>query len=261
MTLLKHELRAYSKTLIIWMMCVGICCFSCLLLFESLEDSMGEMADMFSAMGGFSVALGMDKVNIGTIEGFYATEVALIFALGGGMFAALTGAGILSKEEEGHTADFLYTLPFGRSQIVLWKYAAVCLLCLLFSAGAVLWILFGFACMGEMPPMREFLLYHAAQLLLQIEIGSICFLLSSVCKKRQIGGALGLVLILYFMDVMCRIVPAIEDLKYVTPFYFANASDIFSSGMPGGEMAAVSIFAAAASAALSFCIYKKKDLS
>ena len=137
MTLLKHELRAYSKTLIIWMMCVGICCFSCLLLFESLEDSMGEMADMFSAMGGFSVALGMDKVNIGTIEGFYATEVALIFALGGGMFAALTGAGILSKEEEGHTADFLYTLPFGRSQIVLWKYAAVCLLCLIFRRSGV----------------------------------------------------------------------------------------------------------------------------
>ena len=47
---------------------------------------------MFSVMGGFSAALGMDKVSIGTITGFYATEVALIFALGGAMFAAMTGS-------------------------------------------------------------------------------------------------------------------------------------------------------------------------
>ena len=125
MTLLKHEIKMYGKTWIIWSMCIGICCFSCLLLFESLKESMEEIADMFSVMGGFSAALGMDKVSIGTITGFYATEVALIFALGGAMFAAMTGVSVLSKEEEGHTADFLHTLPLGRGHIVLWKYASV----------------------------------------------------------------------------------------------------------------------------------------
>jgi len=261
MVLLKQELKAYSKTLAIWMMCIGVCCFSCLLLFESLKDSMGEMADMFSMMGGFSMALGMDQVNIGTIEGFYATEVALIFALGGAMFAAMTGAAILSKEEEGHTADFLHTLPFGRDYIVLWKYAAVCLLCLLFSAGTMLWILLGFLCMGEMPPVREFFLYHGAQLLLQLELGSICFLISAVGRKRQIGGALGIAVLLYFAELMCRVVPAIENLKYVTPYYFANASDIFSTGKLHRGMAVCSVFVTIISAFLSLYLYRRKDLA
>lgn len=261
MTLLKHELKAYSKTLVIWMMCIGVCCFSCLLLFESLKEDMEEMADMFSMMGGFSAALGMDQVNIGTVEGFYATEVAIIFALGGAMFAAMTGAAILSKEEESHTADFLHTLPFGRNYIVLWKYAALCLLCVLFSAGTMVWILIGFGCMGEMPPVREFVLYHGAQLLLQLEIGSICFLVSSLCRKRQTGGALGFAVLLYLMELMCRVVPAIKNLKYVTPYYFANASDIFSTGTLRGEMAVCSIFVTVVSVFASLFIYRRRDLA
>ena len=35
----------------------------------------------------------------------------MIVAIGGAMFAGMTGALMLSKEEEGHTAEFLYTLP------------------------------------------------------------------------------------------------------------------------------------------------------
>ncbi len=261
MTLLKHEIKMYGKTWIIWSMCIGICCFSCLLLFESLKESMEEIADMFSVMGGFSAALGMDKVSIGTITGFYATEVALIFALGGAMFAAMTGVSVLSKEEEGHTADFLHTLPLGRGHIVLWKYASVCLLCLLFSAATMIWILLGFFCMGEMPSVREFLLYHGAQLLLQLEIGSICFLISSICKKKQTGGALGFAVLLYMMELMCRVIPAMKGLKYVTPYYFANASDIFSQGRLNGEMALASIAVTVLSAAGAFVIYRQKDLS
>lgn len=261
MTLLRHELKAYSKTLVIWMTCIGVCCFSCLLLFESLKGSMEEMADMFSMMGGFSVALGMDQLNIGTIEGFYATEVALIFALGGAMFAAMTGAAILSKEEEGHTADFLHTLPFGRDYIVLWKYAALCLLCVLFSTGTMLWIALGFLCMNEMPPVREFFLYHGAQLLLQLEIGSICFLISSVCRKKQTGGALGFAVLLYLMELMCRVVPAIEKLKYVTPYYFANASDIFAGGDLDRGMTAISIGITILSVLGAVMVYRKKDLA
>lgn len=261
MVLLKQELKAYSKTLAIWMMCIGICCFSCLLLFESLQDSIGEVADLFSTMGGFSAALGMDRLNISTIEGFYATEVALIFALGGAMFAAMTGVSVLSKEEEGHTSDFLHTLPFGRDYIVLWKYVALCLLCILFSVGTTIWILLGFLCMGEMPSVREFMLYHGAQFLLQIEIGSVCFLISAICRKRQIGGALGFAVLLYLMELMCRVIPAIENLKYVTPYYFANASDIFSKGALHKGMAVCSVFVTLLSFFVSLYIYKRKDLA
>ena len=125
MTLLKHEIKMNLKALLIWAFSVGILCAGCILLFESLEESMRGMADAYSDMGAFSAALGMDQLNVSTLKGFYGTEVALMFAIGGAMFAAMTGAAMLSKEEEGHTCEFLVTLPLGRRSIFWWKYVGM----------------------------------------------------------------------------------------------------------------------------------------
>ena len=261
MTLLIHELKRNLKSLLIWTLSVGILCGGCLLLCESLEESMAEMAAAYSSMGAFSAALGMDKMNIGTIEGFYATEIGLMFALGGAMFAAMTGASIVSKEEEGHTSEFLNTLPLGRGYIAGWKYGALVVLVLLFQVICLIFIGIGFAGAGEWPPVREFVLFHGTQILMQLEIGSICFLISAISKRRQIGGALGLAMLLYMLDLLCRVLPDLENLKYVTPYYFSNAADIFSTGEIPMEMMLISVFVTVGSAAAAVIIYKKRDLS
>lgn len=261
MTLLKHEIRQNWKSLLIWTACIGFACFGCILLFESLEESMEQMDSAYAQMGAFSAALGLDRLSVSTMEGFYATEVALMFAIGGAMFAAMTGAAIVSKEEEGHTSEFLNTLPFGRGYIIGWKYAAVTALIFLFNLICIIWVLAGFAAAGEMPDQKEFMLYHGAQLLMQAEVGSVCFLASSFCKKKQIGAALGFAVLLYMMDLMCRIVPDIEGLKYVTPYYFSNAADIFTTGSVNGKMLTVSVCVTAFSACLAVFVYRKRDLA
>lgn len=261
MTLLRHELRMNVKALLIWTACLGFCCFGCLLLFEGLEESMAGMADAYAQMGAFSTALGMDKINVSTMEGFYAAEVALMFAIGGAMFAAMTGAAMISKEEEGHTSEFLNTLPIGRAQIVLWKYAAAAALILLFNMICILWIGAGFLLVGEGVPQKEFWMYHGAQLLMQLEVGSVCFLASAFCKKKQIGAALGFAVLLYMMDLICRVVPDAEGLKYVTPYYFSNATDIFSEGCVNAGMLAASAGVTVLCAGLSVAVYCRRDLA
>lgn len=261
MTLLLHELKRNLKTLLIWTVCVGFMCFGCIILFEGLEESMSGMADAYAQMGSFSTALGLDKISVSTMEGFYATEVSLIFAIGGAMFAAMTGAVILSKEEEGHTSEFLNTLPLGRGYIVVWKYLAIVILIVLFNGLNLLWIGAGFFGAGEMPPAKEFWMYHGTQLLMQLEVGSICFLVSAICKRKQIGAALGFAIILYVMDLMCRIVPDIEGLKYVTPYYFSNAADIFVESAVDGAMLGISVAVTAISAAGAAVIYRTRDLA
>ncbi len=260
MTILKHEIKMNLKILFIWAMCVGLSCFGCLLLYGSLQGTVKQMADMYSGLGAFSAALGFDKISFATMEGYYATEIALIFALGGAMFAAMTGAVILSKEEEGHTVEFLNTLPFGRTYIVFWKYLALALLIFLFNLICILWIFGGFAVSGEIPPTREFFIYHSAQFLMQMEIGSVCFLFSAVCSRKQTGAALGFSILLYMMDLMCRIVPDLEGLKYITPYYFSGAADIFVSGSINGFMVCISFGIIIASAFSAAVIYKQRNL-
>lgn len=261
MTLLRHELRMGLKTLLIWTMCVGFSCFGCLLLFDGLQGSMEEMAQAYAQMGAFSAALGMDRMNVGTMEGFYAAEVALIFEVGGAMFAAMTGAAIVSGEEEGHTSEFLNTLPFGRLSIIGWKYAAMAALIVLFQVICLAWILAGVRIAGEGMPWREFARYHSAQLLMQLEVGSVCFLISAVCKRKQTGAALGLAVLLYMMDLMCRIVPDMEVLKYITPYYFSNATDIFAEGCVDMGMLAVSGCVTVLCACMAALIYRGRDLA
>lgn len=260
MTLWKHELKMNLKTLLIWSMTVGVICFGCLLLYTGLKDSMEDMSDLYRQMGAFSTALGLDKMSMNTIEGFYATEVALMFAIGGAMFAAMIGVSLLSKEEEGHTSEFLNTLPLGRMHIVYTKYVSLITLVGLFQFICIVWILAGFAGAGDFPPIKEFITYHVAQFVMQIEIGTICFLISAYSKKRQTGAALGLALLFYMMDLMCRILPDIENLKYITPYYFSNAADIFTNSELNGGMIGIAMSITMVCLLGAGFIYKKRDL-
>lgn len=259
--LLKHEVKMNFKILLVWSCCVGVTCFGCLLLFEGLSGAMAQMAGFYAKLGAFSTAFGMDRLNIGTMEGFYGTEVALIFAIGGAMFAAMIGAGMLSKEEEGHTSEFLNTLPLSRGTIVRWKYLAVLVLITAFQCICILWELAGFALAGEMPEAGTYLLYHGAQLLMQVELGSVCFLISAVTRKKQTGGALGLAVLLYMADLMCRILPKLKLLKYITPYYFSNAADVFLDKKLDAGLTTLSVVVAAAAFAGAILIYRRRDIS
>ena len=120
MTLFLQELKMNKRQLLAWTICIGVCCFGCILLFQGLEETMGEMQDVYAQMGAFAAAFGMNRMDAGTMEGFYATEISLIFAVGGAMFAAMLGICMLAKEEEGRTADGLPVVTDGK-ELSIWS--------------------------------------------------------------------------------------------------------------------------------------------
>ena len=125
MTLIKHELRQGRISFLIWTASVGFLLAVCVFLFPEMEGQMEDVGDVFSSMGAFSGAFGMDRLNFGTLLGFYAIECGNVLGLGGAFFAALCGAGILSKEEKDRTAEFLLTHPVSRARIVTEKLVSV----------------------------------------------------------------------------------------------------------------------------------------
>lgn len=261
MTLYIHEMKMNLKSLIIWTLCVGGLCFGCILLYTSLEDSLQGIADAYSNMGAMSTALGMDKMSLATLTGFYATEVAMMHGLGGAMFAAILGTGMLSKEEAGHTSEFLNVFPIGRSRIIIEKFVALISNILLFNLICTIMYILGFVMMGEELMWKEMLLFHLAQFLMQAEIGTVCFLISAFSGKNMMGAGLGIAILMFAADMMCRIIPAIENVKYITPFYYSNGADIFTSGKIDGVMLVTGIGIAVAAFTAAFIRYEKKDLA
>ncbi|MCI8770825.1 MAG: ABC transporter permease subunit [Lachnospiraceae bacterium] len=261
MTLFRHEMKMNLKSLLIWTICVGGLCFGCILLYTSLEDSLQDIADVYSNMGAMSTALGMDKMSLATLTGFYATEIGMMHGLGGAMFAAILGAGIVSKEEAGHTAEFLYVFPVKRTKILWQKYLAMASNILLFNIICAAFYVLGFLLMKEDMQGKEMLLYHFAQAFMHLEIGTVCFLISVFSKRSLIGAGLGVPVILFAADLMCRIIPAIEKVKYVTPFYYANAADIFTSGKVELEMICIGVFIVVAAFIMAWIKFIRKDIT
>lgn len=261
LTIYKHEMKTYVKSLLVWVFCTGGMGFICILLFSSMQESMEGMAESFASMGAFSDAFGMNQLSIASLTGFYATEVGTIHALGGAMFAAVISTSMLSKEEDGHTGDFLFALPLARSKVTGAKWCAVLTQILLFNLLCVCCYLLGIAVLREEMPMKEFGLYHALQLLMQLEIAAVCYALSALTRKNRLGMGLGIVLLLYACDLMARVVPDLYDYRIVIPFSYANAADVLS----GGEVSAAGVMTGICVLVMSLCaahfIYLKKDLA
>lgn len=259
--LVKHEWRINLKSLMIWLSCVAGMCMFCILLFTSIEEAMEGMAETMASMGAFASAFGMDRLSIATLEGFYAAEVGTIHSLGGAMFAALLGTVLLSKEEEGHTGEFLYSLPIARTAVVGTKYLVLVCNVAVFNAISVLLYLLGICILGESIAWERFFLYHLLQFVMHLQIGSICFCISAYNKKNKIGVGLGLTFFLYVWDLLARVIPALEDFIFLSPFSYANASDIFSTGEISVKAFIVGVVIMLLTVISAFFIHNKKDLA
>ena len=260
MTVFKKELRAYFASFLVWTAGVGGLMAVCVWMYPSFSDSMEDVSALFAGMGDFSAAFGLDKLAFGSVMGFYGTECGNILGLGGAFFAALTGMGLLAGEEGGRTAEFLLTHPVPRLRVALEKLGALAalvlglnLVCFACGAGSILAI-------GEEADWGDLLRYHGAMLLMQMEVGGLCFGLSSLLRRSSFGLALGLAAMLYFLGIFINLDAGLEPLKFLTPYYYADAARVFS-----GEVEVLPVLTGCAlglgGGALGLWWYGRKDIA
>lgn len=260
MTLVKHELRQGKISFMIWTASVGLLLVICIFLFPEMKDQMEDVSDVFSSMGSFTAAFGMDRLNFGTLIGFYGVECGNVLGLGGAFFASFCAVGILSKEEKDRTAEFLLTHPVSRVRIVTEKLAAVFvqviamnLIIYVLSTGSI-------TAIGEEIPWKELNLMHLAYFLLQIELAGICFGISAFVKKGSAGVGLGIAAMMYFLNLVANITESAAFLKYITPFGYSEGADIVENGCLDGTMAGIGLLLGAAGVAAAYLQYCRKDI-
>ena len=260
MTILRHELRRSRVPFWIWTGAIGFLLAVCIFLFPEMKGEMEGVSEVFSSMGAFTAAFGMDRLNFGTLNGYYAIECGNALGLGGAFFAALLAAGMLCKEEKERTAEFLLTHPVRRPRVVSEKLAAVLLLItamnLIIYALAVVSIL----AIGETVPWREINLQHLAYWLLQLELAGICFGVSAFLRRGSAGVGLGIAVMLYFMNLIANITESASFLKDLTPFGYCDGAEIVSTGSLDFKRLAIGAAFFAAGVAAAFWNYTRKDI-
>ncbi len=260
MTLVKHELRRGKTTFLIWTASIGFLLAVCVFLFPEMEDQMDGISEMLASMGAFTEAFGMDRLNFGTLTGFYAVECGNVLGLGGALFASLFAASILSKEEKDKTAEFLLTHPVSRKRIITEKLMAV--LILITSMNLIIYALAigSIAAVGEEVPWKEISLLHLAYYLLQLELAGICFGLSAFLRKGSISAGLGIAAMMYFLGLVANITDTAEFLKYITPFGYCDGADIVANGKLDGVMVVTGAAIGIGGIIIAYLKYTKKDI-
>ena len=261
MTVYRKELKQSIKSLCIWSASIAFMMMVCVLIFPEMKGDMDSMSDMFANMGGFSAAFGMDKLSFGELMGFYGIECGNVLGIGGGFFAALAGIGVLANEEKERTAEFLLTHPVSRGSVVMQKLLSVLTQVVILNVVVVAVSLISVSVIGEEFRMKEFWLLHLAYLLMQLEIACICFGISAFIRRGSIGIGLGMALALYFMNLVCNMAKQVEFLRYVTPYAYADASNIISEGELDALLITIGVIIAIAGAAVGSVTYMKKDIA
>lgn len=260
MTIAKHELRQGKTSFLIWTASIGFLLAVCIFLFPEMKGQMDSVSNVFSSMGSFTEAFGMDRLNFGTLIGFYAVECGNVLGLGGAFYAALCAISILSKEEKDRTVEFLLTHPVSRKKIVTEKLVAVWIQITVMNVIIYVLSVTSIGMIGEEIPWKEISLLHLAYYLLQIELAGICFGISAFLRKGSAGIGLGIATMMYFLNLIANIAESAEFLKYITPFGYCEGADIVTNNNLDGIKVTIGMVLCVAGIVSAYLKYTKKDI-
>lgn len=256
MVLFRHELRQGRVALLIWTCAVAGLLGVCVLIYPEMAEQMETVGALFSDMGAFSTAFGMDRIHFGSFPGYFAVECGNVLGLGGALFAALLGISTLTGEE-----DFLLTHPISRLRVAAEKLGAVVAQLGLFTLCSAAVTALCTAAIGQRSPVGLMALLFLAHFLLQAQIAAVTFSLSAFLRQKNAGAGLGLAVLFYFLNLLANLTQKASFLKYLTPFAWAEGADILTDHALNGRYLAAGLGLALAALALGMPHYRRKDIA
>ena len=260
MTIVKHELKQGRNSFLIWTASIGFLIAVCVFLFPEMREQMEGVSDIFSSMGSFTAAFGMDRLSFGTLMGFYSIECGNILGLGGALYASFCAVSILSREEKDKTAEFMLAHPVSRTRVVTEKLLAVLLQITLMNLLIYALAIGSVAAIGEQIPWKELNLLHIAFYLMQLELAGICFGISSFLRRGTIGIGLGIATMMYFLNIIANVTETVDFLKYITPFGYCEGADILTNNRLDTGMIMIGMLLGIIGIIAAYLIYSKKDI-
>lgn len=265
MNILRRELKRNLRSWLIWTVSIAVFVFYTLSFFPTIAENSQKWDDMFSQLPPqFSTAFNLDQLSLGDLLGWFGTEAYLMLLLFGGMYAALLGAGILSKEEGERTIEFLLAKPVSRAKIITEKLLAGAgyLLALNVAIGGVSFL--GFA-LYQQGPYDQGLAWQL--LLASLIVDWLLFATGALIAlflpkaKAALPAAIGLVLGTYFLNVMGELSPQAGFLRVLSPFRYADAAEIIQHGGVEWKYMALSLAVTALCVGLTYHFYQRKNIT
>lgn len=261
MNIIKRELKANLKSFLIWFIPLSLIMYIVTFEFESFAGN----TEIIDAMQSFEIlfqALGASITDITTPEG-YISLVSLYIFLPLTIYSGLLGSNIISKEEKDKTAEYLFTLPIKRVQVIKSKLIVAVIYSVLINVILLSVICVSYLRFDRSDQYFSFIINLSIGVFLtQIIFLGIGMFLSSMLKQYKKSGSLTIAALMgtYLISVLITMVDGkLDFIKFLIPFQYFPASDMLIGDFNVFYII-LSIVIFAVTAAFTFIFYKKRDL-
>src|SRR3990172_659338 len=236
MNIFIRELKANFKSLITWSVIISLLIVIAAAKFSAYANNPEMLAILDEMPPAVLDAMNMRAFNLTTLSGFYGI-MFIYFGLMGAIAAAMWGSDMISREERDKTVEFSLVLPVSRSRVVTAKALAALVNCVAFVL--ITWGV-SLVAVRSYNPDRAF--YHLlalemqAMFMIELIFVAFCLLLGCAMKqyKRSASTAVGIILATYLISILSVMQEKLDFLKYVTPFRYFDAGQLFRSGRMDG---------------------------
>lgn len=209
---------------------------------KTLHETYPDAFKAFVSFGG--------EFDFSTAAGYLAAELfSLVMPLLLLIAAIGAGARVIAGEEEAHTLDLLLANPVSRTRLAVEKLLVVVLELVVLVA--VLWLaLVICSAVFDLAVSAAHLLAAVASAgLIALVFGALATAVGAATGRRVIAIAVcaALALASYLVNALAPLVPAIDRIRWLSPWYHYASSDALRQGLDAGHAAVlVAIFVAAA---------------
>lgn len=262
MNIFIHELKANLKSLLIWCAIMFLLIMIAASKYSAFAGDPEMLKMLDSIPEPMMEALNMRAFNLTTLTGFYGI-MFIYFGLMAAISAAMWGSDIISKEERDKTVEFSLVLPVSRSRVVTAKALAAlvnCIAFVLFTWGVSL------AATRPYNPDQAYFDFLALEMQAMLGIGLIFLalglLLGCAMKQYKLSSstAVSIILTTYFLSIIVSIQEELDFLKYLTPFKYFDAGELYRSGQLDGGYLLLSAAIIVVCVAAAYWSYNKRDL-
>lgn len=260
-----RELSINRQAMLIWSVILAGLGILMIAFFPTIAQQAESMQQLMAGMPqGLLAAFGMDKISLTDILGYYSTEWYTTLTLFGSIYAIMLASGILSKEENDKTIEFLLSKPVSRSEILGVKLLSIITLITVFNLliTVVMYISLEVFKTDDYS-LTLFLLLSLAALLLHLTFASIGFLASVIIRRSQkvLPFSLGLVMVSYFLGIAAVLSEKLDFLKYFSPFKYVEAVDILTQQRIDPKYLIIMVLINVIAVAMSYYLYRRKDFA
>lgn len=262
MNIFLRELKANLKSLVIWIVVVALLIMISAAKFSAFVND-PETAKLLDALPKAMLdAFSMRAFNLTTLSGYYGL-MFIYFALMASIAAAMWGSDIISKEERDKTVEFSLVLPVSRGRVITAKALAALVNCVVFVLA--IWAV-SLVAVRQYNPDQAFFsflrLEMEAMFVIELIFLAVGLFLGCAMKQYKLSAsiAVAIILVTYFLSIVTSVQANLDWLKYLSPFKYFDASELFRVGRMDASYLIISAGIILVCVVGAYLSYDRRDL-